>query len=43
MGRPGTHSGPLDTNPLREDVIHGAHGFLLHVGKYVGVRVHPEI
>jgi hypothetical protein len=34
-----THTGLLDTNPLREDIIHGAHSFLLHVGQYVGVRV----
>jgi hypothetical protein len=40
MGRPSVSTGPLDTNPLREGVIHGAHGFLLHVGQYVGVGVH---
>ena len=37
FGRPSTDTWPLDTNPLREDVIHGAHGFLLHVGQCVGV------
>jgi hypothetical protein len=29
-----THTGPLATNPLSEGVIHGARGFLLHLGIY---------
>jgi hypothetical protein len=35
IGRPKVSTGPHDTNPLREGVIHSAHGFLMHVGQYM--------